>query len=567
MAAQDNEDELLRSVTLQNASTIFLARQRAEQDLILAKEALEVKSEALAYSLAMLRATLESTTDGILVTDRARKVTGYNEKFIEMWRVAREIMASGEHQQLLEVISRQVRNPRQFLARIEDIYASSPPESFDVLELADGRVFERHSRLQIVNERHVGRVWSLRDITERERTDEARTLLASVVESSEDAIITKSLDGIISTWNKGAERMFGYTAEEITGLSITILIPTDRMDEEPAIIARLKKGERIQTYETVRRRKDGTSLHISLTVSPIKDKSGRIIGASKIARDITERKRAEEERLRLTSLLERLLDSERSARAEAERLSAIKDDFLATLSHELRTPLSAILGWTQVLRRRVTDDADLSRGLETIERNVRVQTQLIEDLLDMSRITSGKLRLDIQTVEPVSFVEAALETVRPAADAKGIRLEKLLDPAAGPISGDPDRLQQVIWNLLLNAIKFTPKGGKVQVLLERANTHIEISVADTGIGISPEFLPHVFERFRQADASSTRSYGGLGLGLSIVKHVVELHGGTVRAQSPGEGLGTTFAVQLPVYDVERSTEKEARLHPKTSGTI
>ncbi len=546
MSTQDNEEELLRSVALQNASAIFLARQRADQDLALAKEALELKSDALAHSLSMLRATLESTTDGILVTDDSRKVTGYNQKFVEMWRISREIMDSREHRQLLEVISRQIKDPRQFLARIEDIYASAPPDSFDVLELADGRVFERFSKVQIVNERHVGRVWSLRDITERERAGEARTLLASVVESSEDAIVTKSLEGIISTWNKGAERMFGYTAREVTGRPITILIPSDRMDEEPTIIERLKKGERIETYETVRRRKDGTLLNISLTVSPIKDASGRIIGASKIARDITERKRAEEERLRLTSALERLLESERAARAESERLGAMKDDFLATLSHELRTPLSAILGWAQVLLRRVTDDAELRRGLETIERNVRVQTQMIEDLLDVSRITSGKLRLDVRRVEPASFIEAALETVRPAADAKGIRLENQLDPAAGQISGDPDRLQQVIWNLLLNAIKFTPRGGKVRVLLKGEKAHIEIRVADTGIGINPEFLPYVFERFRQADASSKRAYGGLGLGLSIVKNVVELHGGTVTVQSPGEGLGSTFTVQLPL---------------------
>ncbi len=257
-----------------------------------------------------------------------------------------------------------------------------------------------------------------------------------------------------------------------------------------------------------------------------------------------------------------LLESERAARAEAERSSEMKDLFLANLSHELRTPLSAILGWTQVLRLRATEDADLQQGLETIERNARVQTQLIEDLLDMSRITSGKVRLDIQPVDPMTFIEAAIETVRPAADAKNIRLQKLLDPTAGPVSGDPGRLQQVIWNLLSNAIKFTPKGGKVQVLLERVNSHIEVSVADTGIGIRPEYLDHIFERFRQMDASTTRKYGGLGLGLSIVKHLVELHGGSVFATSPGEGQGTTFSVHLPVTVVHRSSEIAERLHPK-----
>ena len=217
------------------------------------------------------------------------------------------------------------------------------------------------------------------------------------------------------------------------------------------------------------------------------------------------------------------LDSERAARNSAERTSDIKDEFLATLSHELRTPLNAILGWSKILRTGAKDANDLAKGLEAIERNARAQTQLIEDLLDMSRITSGKLRLDIQPVRPASFIEEAVDTVKTAADAKEIRLEKVLDPSVGPISGDPVRLKQVVWNLLSNAIKFTPHGGRVRVTLERANAYVEISVADTGCGVKPEFLPHLFERFRQADSSSTRQHGGLGLGLSIVKTLVDLH--------------------------------------------
>ena len=247
-------------------------------------------------------------------------------------------------------------------------------------------------------------------------------------------------------------------------------------------------------------------------------------------------------------------------------MSAMKDEFLATLSHELRTPLSAILGWAQVLRRGSRDTAELQKGLETIERNARVQTQLIEDLLDMSRITSGKLRLDIQPVEPIPVVEAAMETVRPAADARGIILEKSLDAGAGPVSGDPSRLQQVIWNLLSNAIKFTAAGGKVKVGLQRRDAQIEITVADTGMGISPEFLPHVFDRFRQADASSTRTHGGLGLGLAIVKQLVELHGGSVAVASAGLGLGTTFTVRLPPAIPHRPVYYGARLNPQADGT-
>jgi PAS domain S-box-containing protein len=241
----------------------------------------------------------------------------------------------------------------------------------------------------------------------------------------------------------------------------------------------------------------------------------------------------------------RLLESERAARAAAERMSEMKDQFLATLSHELRTPLSAILGWSTVLRRGVKNEADIQRGLETIERNARMQTKLIEDLLDMSRIASGKVRLDLQTVDLVAIVDAAVETVRPAADAKGIVIETVADPGIGMIPGDPARLQQVVWNLLSNAIKFTPRDGGINVAIHREPTSAEIRIVDTGIGVRPEFLTHMFERFRQADASTTRRYGGLGLGLSIVKSLVELHGGTVHAQSAGEGRGATFIVQLP----------------------
>jgi PAS domain S-box-containing protein len=258
-----------------------------------------------------------------------------------------------------------------------------------------------------------------------------------------------------------------------------------------------------------------------------------------------------------------LLDSERAARTAAERMSEVKDEFLATLSHELRTPLNAIVGWAHLLRTGSRSEKDVQKGLDTIERNARMQTQLIEDLLDMSRITSGKLRLDIQPVQPVTFIEAAIDTVRPAADAKEIKIQTLLDPTAGPLSGDPARLQQVVWNLLSNAIKFTPKGGKVQVLLEQVNSHVEITVADTGMGVRSEVIPHLFERFRQADSSSTRQQGGLGLGLSIVKSLVELHGGSISVTSAGEGKGTTAMVQLPVLAANRRARDASRQHPKT----
>ncbi len=241
-----------------------------------------------------------------------------------------------------------------------------------------------------------------------------------------------------------------------------------------------------------------------------------------------------------------LLMRERAARDNAERMSALKDEFLATLSHELRTPLNSVLGWAQILRTGIKDEAMLQKGLDTIERNARAQAQLIDDLLDMSRIISGKIRVDMQQVTPQDFIDAALETIAPAAAAKNIRLEKTIDPQMGPITGDPSRLQQVMWNLLSNAVKFTPDGGTIQVDAKKAGDYLEISVADSGAGISEEFLPYVFDRFRQQDASTTRRYGGLGLGLSIVKHLVELHGGAIQASSQGEGKGAVFSVSLPL---------------------
>jgi PAS domain S-box-containing protein len=266
---------------------------------------------------------------------------------------------------------------------------------------------------------------------------------------------------------------------------------------------------------------------------------------------------------RLYESATKFAEGERVARAHAEQAGKQKDEFLATLSHELRTPLNAILGWAQVLRRNGGKLDDTTRqGLEIIERNTRLQAQLIEDLLDMSRITSGKMQLDVQTIMPSGFIEAAIDTVKPAADAKGIRLVKVLDHGAGPISGDPGRLQQVLWNLLSNAIKFTPKEGRVQVVLERVNSHIEISVSDTGIGIKPDFVPHVFDRFKQADASTTRRHGGLGLGLSIVKHLVELHGGTCKVHSPGEDQGATFSVHFPLAPTRPRELGAERRHPR-----
>ena len=324
-------------------------------------------------------------------------------------------------------------------------------------------------------------------------------------------------------------------AEITPDLLMSRLHPEDREPTRRALEEALAGRANYQTeYRVLDPRNPGRVRWLHATGRGFHDAAtGELTRFHGITADITQRVHAEQ--------------ATRVARDAAEAANRAKDEFLATLSHELRTPLNAILGWTQILRLDgPTDAVTWGEGLDVVERNTRSQVQLIEDILDVSRIVSGKLRLDVRSVSPDTVLRAALDAVRPAADSRAIRLECVLDPHAGPITGDPDRLQQVFWNLLSNAIKFTPKGGRVQVSLARVNSAVEFTVADSGEGIAAEFLPHVFERFQQADSSSTRTHKGLGLGLAIVRHLVELHGGTIQAASAGVGQGSTFGVQLPV---------------------
>jgi PAS domain S-box-containing protein len=524
-----------------------------------------VTRRELLQSLAILRATLESTTDAILVTDEKDRVIDFNEKYIGMWKIPREVLETATLREVRELMSQHFADPRRFIARIEEIIATAQ-ESFDLLELKDGRIFDRSSKILKVEGARAGRVWSFRDVTERNRFEITANRLAALVASSDDAIVGKDLNLIVTSWNFGAERIFGYSAEEMIGTSIMRLIPPDRLEEETEILSRIRRGQRLDPFETVRLAKDGRRLQLSMTISPIMDASGHVIGASKVARDITERKKAEEALKKAmeeaeTANRERLLllDSEREARSQAEQASRMKDEFLATLSHELRTPLNAVLGWANILRLGKRQGEELIQGLDIIERNARIQAKIIEDLLDMSRIISGKVRLDAQWIELAAVLNESIETLRSTAQAKGVRLQAMLDLFAGPIFGDPSRLQQVFWNLLNNAIKFTPKDGKVEVLLKRAGSEVEVTVVDTGEGIAPGFLPYVFDRFQQGDASTTRRHGGLGLGLAIVKELVELHGGTVRVESEGLGKGATFTVRLPLTAAYSEPDKEDQL--------
>lgn len=569
----------------------------------------------------------------------------------------------------------------------------------------------------------------------------ASSWLKAIIDSAEDAIISKTLDGVITSWNKSAQRIFGYTDEEIIGKSVLTLIPPDLHHEENIIIGKIRSGERIEHFETVRVSKDGHLIDISLTVSPIKDADGKIIGASKIVRDISARKLAERKLKEQSEILEtinrtahllsaeldqqklvqavtdaateltgaefgaffyniynadggsymlyslsgvphkafenypmpratnlfgptfrgegtirlddvrkdsrfgknspyfgmpeghlpvtsylavsvisrtsdvigglffghskagiftetheniieglagqiaiamdnaRLYDQaqrnlkeredslirEQKARQQAEIASQSKDEFLGLLSHELRTPLNAILGWTRMLTSTQMNEETIAKAIQTIDRNAQLQARLIEDMLDVSRIMSGKLRLDTQPTDLSSVVHAAVDTLRPAAEAKEIRIYMVLDYGADLVLGDSVRLQQVVWNLLSNAIKFTPKKGNVKVFLERVNSHLELTISDTGSGIDESFLPFVFDRFRQADSSTVKKHGGLGLGLAIVKQLVELHGGTVEADNRKDEPGAIFTIKLPVMVVRQKVGHRGsnleRAHP------
>jgi PAS domain S-box-containing protein len=420
------------------------------------------------------------------------------------------------------------------------------PHQFSDEELEVVRTVAHHvafgldrARAQATIEDLLERERAARHDAERLRGEEAPAYLAAIVDSSHDAIVAKTVDGVITAWNPGAERMFGWTAAEAVGRHVTLIIPEERRAEEDDVLARILRGERVDHFETVRVAKDGRRLDVSLTVSPVRDAAGRIIGASKVARDVTGRRHAEEERMRL-------LASERRARAQAEALNRTKDEFLATVSHELRTPLNAIFGWARMLQSSALDDDARARAVDAIVRSASAQAHLVEDLLDLSRIVTGRMRLDLEPLDLRTVIDAALEGVRPAAHAKNVALTATLDDGVGPLLGASDRLQQVIWNLVMNAVKFTPHGGRVQVSLRRVEGSAEIVVADTGEGISADVLPHVFERFRQEDSSTTRAHAGLGLGLALVRHLVELHGGHVRAESPGKGQGATFTVTLPL---------------------
>ena len=384
-----------------------------------------------------------------------------------------------------------------------------------------------------------GCVLIFRDVSEQRRVERWKTeqlltarLLAAIIESSDDAIISKSLDGIIQTWNAGAERLFGYTAAEAVGRHISLIIPRERIDEEDRIIASLKAGHRIEHFETERMRADGGRRHVSLTISPLKDDAGNVVGASKIVRDMTDRKRAEDDLQRLAADL-----------SEADRR---KNEFLAMLAHELRNPLAPISNAARVLRLGGGTGEAVRSASEMLERQVGQMSRLVDDLLDMSRITRGRIELRTRRIELAPVIQQAVEAVR--AQYKTMNHELTVTLPARPlhVEADPARLAQVVGNLLNNACKFTDSGGQVWLTVEEAHGQAVICVRDNGIGVAAEHLPRLFDMFAQVDTSLERSRDGLGIGLTLVKTLVDMHGGSVEAQSAGPGRGSTFTVRLPI---------------------
>ncbi len=400
----------------------------------------------------------------------------------------------------------------------------------------------------------IGVIGILRDMRE---LDKARAYAESLIKNAPDPVFVSDLQGKILQANDAVYTLLGFRTAEVVEQSLSRFISVDETREFMAALREVVARGNTRNARLNPRSASGETIPTTLNASALRDADGVVIGAIGILRDMR--------------AYERVVRDLEESRRKLDEANRAKDEFLATLSHELRTPLNAILGWARLLRSGTLDADGMRRGPEVIERNTRVLAQLIEDLLDVSRIITGKLRLDVRPADFVSVITAAMEAVQTAADAKGIRLEASLDPSLGRITADPDRLQQVVWNLLTNAIKFTPMGGRVDIRLERRDSMVRLTVSDSGKGIRPELLPFVFDRFRQGEPSSGRQHGGLGLGLAIVRHIVELHGGVVRAESGGEQAGATFTVDLPFSATPVATlppePSHRRFESETSGRL
>ncbi|MBI5244112.1 MAG: PAS domain S-box protein [Elusimicrobia bacterium] len=499
-------------------------------------EALAGTKERLAKIVANAPVVVFSIDkDGIFTISEGRGVEALRRKHGET--VGKSVFEVYRHNQVI------VANLRRAL-RGEDFT--------DTVEEA-GRVFETHYMPQRREGEVVGIIGVAVDITERFMAEALLRRQQAAMEISTDGIHIEGKDQNLCFVNSALVRMYGYDrAEDMLGKNWRFLFDEEEVRRIETEVNPVLNRTGIWRGEAFGRRRDGTRFLQELSVTLMQDG-----GAIAVSRDITERKRSEEERARL-------LACERAARADAEQASRAKDEFLAILSHEMRTPMTAMLGWTWLLKTGTLDAEGQAKALDIIHKNMTQQAQTIEDLLDVSRIVTGKLKLETRLIDPRSVLEAVAENIQPAAAAKSIRLELDCEPSSGPALGDPDRLQQAVWNLASNALKFTPEGGVIRIELRKAGSKIEIRVTDTGQGFSPEYVPFLFDRFKQAEDPLTRTFRGLGLGLAIVKLLVEAHGGSVEASSSGIGKGSTFIIRLPVpavtLDVPASTVSGGRVH-------
>jgi PAS domain S-box-containing protein len=497
----------------------------------------------LHFANARLAAIVESSDDAIISKTLEGQVVSWNAAAEHLFGYSAEEMMGKSITTIIP--PERLAEEREILDRIR---RGERIEHFETVRLArDGRHLELSltiSPVRAATGEIIGASKVARQITERKNSERIQAQLAAIVESSDDAIVSKTLDGVIQSWNTAAVRIFGYTAEEAIGQRITLIIPDDLQSEERGIIAQLRAGKRVEHFDTMRITKDGRRIPVSLTVSPIHDDKGRVIGASKIARDISERRRAEEA-LRAT---------EEALRVANQR----KDEFMALLAHELRNPLAPIRYALAASRKHGATAEQRERSQEIIERQVTHMSRLLDDLLNVARITRGTLELRITTLEFTTVLGTAIEAARPFLDAKHHSLSVELPSDAPRLNADPIRLAQVFSNLLINAAKYTDPGGKIRVAASIEGDMLVVAVRDTGIGISQQMMPRLFEMFTQAQDALDRSQGGLGLGLALVRGIVELHGGSVSARSEGESRGSEFTVRLPLGRASRAPQTSAQ---------
>lgn len=615
-APGDHEDSLLRSVAIKNAQSILAARQRAEDAMHAAKADLEQKTGELALSLSMMRATLEASRDGILATDASGRVTGFNQQYVRMWRLDEEVMASRHHAKILPVVGRQFDNAREFMDRVDAIYRESPAESFDLLRMRDGRIYERTSQIQFVDGHNVGRVWVFRDITEQRRAEEnlkEETRVLELLNQTGTALTAKlDVEALVQTVTDAATEVSGakfgaffYNAYDDSGKTYMLFTLSGARREDfekfgnpratalfgptfigapPIRIDDVLTDSRYGQWPPHHGMPRGHLPVRSYLAVPVASGSGEVIGglffghpevgvfnerAERLVVSIAaqagvaiDNARLYERAQQAAQEREKLLENERAARNEAEQMVRMKDEFLAMLAHELRNPLAPLRNSVEILRRVAANPAGLEKTRAIMDRQLAHMTRLVDDLLDVSRISRGKLELRLEKTRLADALRSAVETSRPALAERQHQLRLALPDDEVTVDGDQVRLSQAFTNLLNNAAKYTPEGGVVELKTQTGSDGVTVTVEDTGIGIPEHLRGRIFDMFVQGEPSpyTPKAQGGLGIGLTLVKKIVEMHGGNVRVEPGAEGRGTKFTVWLP----RAATQPVQALQPAAS---